>query len=219
MRNIEVGVRLDWCPPIPENFFDHYKLGGYEEYQVARIENKYLSRIENIKRAWARIHCHFPETLNANIPLDILEFSTAHGAMLEIWRHFGHRVQGTDCQDLPDGYRRKLGIPKWLEHVLEDRHSNKRNKKNPAGSISRLSSPRVLMLIYSMLGVCLISTKANHLMLFVVIRRSRPMRTRNIGVKYLLNSVELPAQRLFWDLIRRCGNSGTTQNIWTQCRP
>lgn len=130
MRQDEAEVRLDWCPPIPENLFDHYKLGGYEKYQVARIANKYLSRKVNIKRAWARIHCHFPETLNANIPLDILEFSTAHGAMLEIWRHFGHRVQGTDFQDWPDGYRRKLGIPKWLEHDLEDRHSNKRSKKN-----------------------------------------------------------------------------------------
>ena len=95
MRRFEQSESLKWFPDLPEAFNDRYRLGGYSTQQIDRIMWKYLVRRNNCERAWVRILQHMPETLNSE-PLDILELSTAHGAMLEIWRHYGHRVAGTD---------------------------------------------------------------------------------------------------------------------------
>lgn len=95
MRRFELSESLNWFPEMPEAFYDRYHLGNYSEQRIEQIMWKYLVRRNNCERAWVRILQHMPETLNAK-PLDMLELSTAHGAMLEIWRHFGHRVAGTD---------------------------------------------------------------------------------------------------------------------------
>lgn len=107
-----------------------YEFGGYPERQIIRIARKYLWRKENIRRAWARVHHHFPETLTAQSPLDILEFSTAHGAMLEVWRHFGHRVRGTDFAGWPDNYNKMAKRPKFLTPAFEKNHDNPRAEQN-----------------------------------------------------------------------------------------
>tara|TARA_R110002110_G_scaffold302896_7_gene516995 strand:+ start:6373 stop:7155 length:783 start_codon:yes stop_codon:yes gene_type:complete len=130
MRRNEQEERQLWCPPVPAGFPTQYEFGGYPEHQVIRIARKYLWRKENIRRAWARIHHHFPETLSGSQPLDILELSTAHGAMLEVWRHFGHRVRGTDFGGWHDDYNPKATRPKFLNPAFEKTHSNPRAPVN-----------------------------------------------------------------------------------------
>jgi hypothetical protein len=130
MRRNEQEERQLWCPPVPAAFPAQYEFGGYPEQQVIRIARKYLLRKENIRRAWARIHHHFPETLTPGKPLDILEFSTAHGAMLEVWRHFGHHVRGTDFGGWPDNYNKRAERPKFLTPAFEVTHTNPRAAQN-----------------------------------------------------------------------------------------
>jgi hypothetical protein len=124
MRRSELEERQLWCPPVPADFPAHYEFGGYPEHQVIRIARKYLGRTENIHRSWARIHYHFPETVNTAESLDILEFSTAHGAMLEVWRHLGHRVRGTDFGGWHEDYNAKATKPKFLDAAFSKSHSN-----------------------------------------------------------------------------------------------
>lgn len=96
MTPTEMNARTQWLPPLPEQFSAGYALGNYPPARVKKVMWKYLTRSQNCLRAWARINHHLPETLNRHDTLDILELSTAHGAMLEIWRDQGHRVTGTD---------------------------------------------------------------------------------------------------------------------------
>lgn len=126
MRRNEQEERQLWTPAVPDGFPLHYELGGYSERQIIRIARKYLLRNENIKRAWARIHHHFPETLTAGEPLDILEFSTAHGAMLEVWRHFGHRVRGTDFGGWAEDYNKNAKRPNFIGKLMAKGHGNPR---------------------------------------------------------------------------------------------
>ncbi len=130
MRRNEQEERQLWCPPVPSEFPAQYDFGGYSEKQVIRIARKYLLRKENLRRAWARVNHHFPETLTASKPLDILEFSTAHGAMLEVWRHFGHRVRGTDFAGWPDNYNSNAKRPGFIDAAFAKTHENPRAAKN-----------------------------------------------------------------------------------------
>jgi hypothetical protein len=130
LRRNEQEERQLWCPPVPKDFPSHYEFGGYPEAQIIRIARKYLWRKENIRRAWARVHHHFPETLTSKTPLDVLEFSTAHGAMLEVWRHFGHRVRGTDFGGWPDDYNKRGVRPRFLGPAFKDTHSHPRGPQN-----------------------------------------------------------------------------------------
>jgi hypothetical protein len=131
MRITEQKERQSWCPPLPAAFPAHYALRGYAEANVLRIARKYLIRRENLRRAWARIHHHLPETVQTDKPLNILEFSTAHGAMLEVWRHFGHDVRGTDFGDWPDSYGRGRLRPVFLDDLVALAHSNPCRPANP----------------------------------------------------------------------------------------
>jgi hypothetical protein len=131
MNRHETNERNLWCPPMPESFHNHYRLAGYPEDQVIRIAKKYMIRPENLSRAWVRIHHHFPETTNSSETLDILEFSTAHGAMLEVWRYFGHKVRGTDFGGWPDDYNRNKH-DKLIDGVSEESHEFARMPKNLA---------------------------------------------------------------------------------------
>ena len=96
MKALRIKEREEWTAPLPEHFKTHYQLGRYDEERIGQVMWKYLVRSENLKRAWMRISHHLPETLTTDEKLDIIEFSTAHGAMLEIWRDKGHNVVGTD---------------------------------------------------------------------------------------------------------------------------
>lgn len=95
MNKHQAAERQEWVLPPPLDFSVPYALGDYPEERVRRIMFKYMERKTNLSRAWARICHHFPETIDA-APLTCLEFGTAHGAMLELWRALGHGVVGTD---------------------------------------------------------------------------------------------------------------------------
>lgn len=123
MRMYELAGRNQWSAPLPANFVDDYRLGRYSEDRITQIMWKYLIREQNCERAWARINHHLPETLLSAEPLDILEFSTAHGAMLEIWRHYGHRCVGTDFAWTTAGRERVRNKGKskpWHDKLLEN---------------------------------------------------------------------------------------------------
>ncbi|WP_368186475.1 hypothetical protein [Aestuariibius sp. HNIBRBA575] len=64
-----------------------------------KIQQKYANRAKNIQRCWNRVQLYFPELIGAE-PQDVLEMSTAHGGMLEVLRHFGHNVMGTDYANM-----------------------------------------------------------------------------------------------------------------------
>lgn len=126
MRRAELNARQTWVNPLPEEFTTSYQLGNYSEDRIQQIMWKYLVRSHNCERAWARINHHLPETLVSPKPLDILEFSTAHGAMLEIWRNHGHRCVGTDfAWTTNDPSVKHKGVRKnWHTSLLGDLSSN-----------------------------------------------------------------------------------------------
>ncbi len=138
MRVFEQASRASWTPEIPAEFREPYTLGKFSEDRIQDVMWKYLVREHNCERAWVRINHHLPETLIVKEPLDILEFSTAHGAMLEIWRSFGHNVVGTDyAWTAEDGASvkhkgvRKPWHRKLLDEVRDQSHTGKLGKVVP----------------------------------------------------------------------------------------
>ena len=95
MNKHQAAERQEWVLEPPLDFSVPYALGGYPDERVRQIMFKYMERRTNLSRAWTRICHHFPETVGAP-RLTCLEFGTAHGAMLELWRALGHEVVGTD---------------------------------------------------------------------------------------------------------------------------
>lgn len=96
LNKFQVNERREWLLEQPFDFETHYPLADYPEDRVRQIMFKYLQREANLTRAWARICHHLPETISPATPLSCLELGTAHGGMLEIWRHYGHEAVGTD---------------------------------------------------------------------------------------------------------------------------
>ncbi|MGB0507448.1 MAG: hypothetical protein ACPGGK_14740 [Pikeienuella sp.] len=65
------------------------------------LQRKYIKRPRNIRRAWNRLELLLPELMHDNVSMKkVLEMSTAHGAVLEILRHFGHDVVGNDFANM-----------------------------------------------------------------------------------------------------------------------
>ncbi len=118
MRHRVSSEKAKWLPKHPLDGAAPYALGNYGfDHINRRIALKYLSRGRNLQRAWARICTHLPETTYGDETYDILEFSTAHGAMLELWRALGHRARGTDfC--VPEGHIKKYNALKPHMNVL-----------------------------------------------------------------------------------------------------
>lgn len=81
-----------------EEFTTPYTLSddGLEQVSNA-VQRKYVLHFKNIRRSWSLLLQHMPELLvGGGRSRDVLEMSTAHGATLEILRHFGHRAIGND---------------------------------------------------------------------------------------------------------------------------
>ena len=87
-----------FCEPPPEAFSKPYELTSDGLSALAKtVQRKYMPRFKNIRRSWAILLQHMPELMfDGDMPRDVLEMSTAHGATLEILRHHGHRVIGND---------------------------------------------------------------------------------------------------------------------------
>jgi hypothetical protein len=130
MKKTTASQKYTWLPEPPVDVNLPYALGNYEFSDVsAAIAKKYLNRSANLKRAWARICTHLPETTSTNEKLDILEFSTAHGAMLEIWQALGHNATGTDyC--VPKKFKKKYR-PVGQDHpIFRNEHTNPLSDRN-----------------------------------------------------------------------------------------
>ena len=113
---------------LPEELLTDYPLDAEGLARSAKMQQKYAKRSRNIERCWNRVQLYMPELLTAP-PQDVLELSTAHGAMLEILRHYGHNVMGTDYANMAwskDGAAmaqfRKLNDPSFEREV--DDHGN-----------------------------------------------------------------------------------------------
>lgn len=122
VRRTTAKRKYAWFPSPPVDITQPYALGNYEVSRVDRvIARKYLSRADNLTRAWSRICSHFPETTGTSENLKILEFSTAHGAMLELWQALGHSAQGTDfC--VPDKFRKKYNPVSPGSQIFKNKH-------------------------------------------------------------------------------------------------
>lgn len=107
----------------PEELLTDYPLDaeGLERNKV--MQQKYVTRARNIERCWNRTQLYLPELIGSE-PQDVLEMSTAHGGMLEVARHFGHNVMGTDYANMAwskDGEAmaqfRELNDPDFVREV------------------------------------------------------------------------------------------------------
>lgn len=124
MKKLTASQKSAWLPPPPVDLERPYALGNYAFQDVSTaIARKYLDRSANLQRAWVRICTHMPEIIGTDETLSILEFSTAHGAMLEIFQALGHNAEGTDyC--VPQQYRRKFKPVSPDNAVFRSLHSN-----------------------------------------------------------------------------------------------
>ncbi len=86
----------------PEALLEPYKIDWDNTKVAHKLQRKYLDRGKNIRRCWNRIQLYLPELLVGD-PVRVLEMSTAHGAMLEILRHYGHEVLGNDYVNMVSG--------------------------------------------------------------------------------------------------------------------
>jgi len=84
------------------------------------MQQKFTDRRLNIERCWSQVQQYMPELLTSS-PQDVLEISTGHGAMLEILRHYGHNVMGTDYAAEPwSSETNGVEKPNWpFRHIVE----------------------------------------------------------------------------------------------------
>ena len=85
----------------PPELMTPYVLSPEAQKRTDGIQQKYVRREVNIRRAWNRTQRFLPELLIEGGPKHrVMELSTAHGAQLEIARHFGHEVMGCDYANM-----------------------------------------------------------------------------------------------------------------------
>ena len=86
---------------IPTHLLTDYECDDVNAGLSRIVQRKYTVRARNIRRAWNRIELLLPELMSSTGPRKaILEMSTAHGAVLEVLRHFGHEVVGNDFANM-----------------------------------------------------------------------------------------------------------------------
>lgn len=103
-----------------------YALGNYGDARVLQIMFKYLERKNNLARSWTRIFHHMPEVIGHSDRLSCLEFGTAHGGMLELFRALGHDATGTDFpwRDVKPAVPTRPWHQGLIDRVLENSHDN-----------------------------------------------------------------------------------------------
>ena len=79
----------------PSALLSDYPLDTAGRERSVMMQQKFTDRRFNVERCWNQVQQYMPELLTS-APQDVLEISTGHGAMLEILRHYGHNVMGTD---------------------------------------------------------------------------------------------------------------------------
>jgi len=124
-RHLRVGADIAdlFGDPIPEELITDYTVEDPEAGMGRPLQRKYLHRGRNIRRAWNRVELLLPELMNKDAPKQkILEMSTAHGAVLEVLRHFGHDVVGNDFANMLSNQGNSISsVIRPVNHVDEDR--------------------------------------------------------------------------------------------------
>lgn len=82
--------------PVPKALMTPYEMKDTARARIHNIQKKYTIRHKNIHRCWNRFQLYLPELMHEGNPQKVFEMSTAHGAMLEVARYFGHEVLGND---------------------------------------------------------------------------------------------------------------------------
>ncbi|MCW1952408.1 MAG: class I SAM-dependent methyltransferase [Octadecabacter sp.] len=106
--------------PPPSDLLSDYPLDAAGHERSVMLQQKFTDRRFNVERCWNQIQQYLPELLTSS-PQDVLEISTKHGAMLEILRHYGHNVMGTDYATATWSTAAKgVDKPDWpYRHVVE----------------------------------------------------------------------------------------------------
>jgi hypothetical protein len=101
VRVADIGRHFE--TPVPAEFNQPYTVTETDWTGMSRPpQGKYLNRKRNLRRAMNRIQLFLPELLGG-APKRIFELSTAHGAILEVLRHYGHEVMGNDYVNMVSG--------------------------------------------------------------------------------------------------------------------
>lgn len=100
-RVTDVGRHFE--TPMPIVFTQPYGVTKADWTGMSRLpQGKYLNRKRNMRRAMNRVQLFLPE-LMGGAPKRVFELSTAHGAILEVLRHYGHDVMGNDFVNMVGG--------------------------------------------------------------------------------------------------------------------
>lgn len=92
---------------LPDDLKGDYPFNWGQLDRPKAINKKYQRRPLNVRRGWNRVEQFAPELMRRrDKPFDVFEMSTAHGGLLEVCRHFGHNVLGSDYLNL----KRGLGV-------------------------------------------------------------------------------------------------------------
>ncbi|MCE5972293.1 class I SAM-dependent methyltransferase [Sinirhodobacter sp. WL0062] len=101
LRIVDIGQHFR--TPLPKQLSDDYDIPADSWRGMARRpQKKYLNRRKNIRRAMNRVSLFLPELMSGQ-PQRVLELSTAHGALLEVLRYYGHDVIGNDYVNMVSG--------------------------------------------------------------------------------------------------------------------
>lgn len=122
-------IRGDWDDlfrePVPAELETPYPLDEAGLARNATIQKKYANRKDNMMRAFNRVQRYMPELMRPGCePQVVFELSTAHGAILEVARHYGHKVVGNDFANFvltkegqSSAITRKLGDTDFERHT------------------------------------------------------------------------------------------------------
>lgn len=113
--------------PLPSELLADYVLSPEGEARMGKLQAKNADRRTNILHAYNRAQLYLPE-LFTSAPQDVLQLSCTHGAMLEVLRHHGHNVMGTDYapavwSDDPSVLGKPMGAaqkPDWPYRYVAD---------------------------------------------------------------------------------------------------
>ena len=104
----------------PSALLSEYPLDEAGRARSVMLQQKFTDRRFNIERCWNQVQQYVPELLTSS-PQDVLEVSTGNGAMLEILRHYGHNVMGTEyATETWSSDAKGIKKPDWpYRHIVE----------------------------------------------------------------------------------------------------
>lgn len=93
-RALVDGPRDLFGSALPAELMVDYALSDEGLERMGKLQKCNADRSTNVLQAWNRVQLYLPELMTAATQ-DVVQLSCSHGAMLEVLRHHGHRVMGT----------------------------------------------------------------------------------------------------------------------------